>query len=827
MIRKPFRTLAALAAAIAFSGLIVTTSAAQGGSRGVKDPFSAPNATVHYAPDRMYDLKNIDVVVNVDYPNRTVTGKTTSTLTPLQDGLTMLKFNAGGSTKIEGVELNGHFAQYKRVDDGIEVTCPPAKLGETMDVTIHYHLKKSELKPGDGGGFHWLDESKGEPSKKGFWTNGETDENRDWAPTWDYPNDFATSQTTCTVPADWDVVGNGVKLSDKVSDDKKTRTVVWKMDIPHATYLFSLMAGPLDIKKDKWRGVDLWYVVPRGKGNLIDYTFEDTKDMLSFYSDTLGYKYPWPKYAQDCTYEFGGGQENVSATTLGQDFLTDKRAGIHSMDSLNSHEMGHQWFGDTVTCKDWGQIWLNESFATFMQMMYFEHSRGIYAYQNEIEQNSQGYIDESHRYRRPMATNFYQEPGVMFDQHTYPKGGVLLHSLRRMLGDKPFFAGLHRYLENHQHSPVETGMLCEDMTEASGINCHPWFDQWILKPGHPIFDWSWTYDDAKKEVVVHVKQTQDLTGGVPIYDIAAKVALVHGGVERKDIHLNAADQEFRIASASKPDAVVFDPDHDFMREIPKQPWAREELIAVAKYAPCCTDKVDAMRKLLTDKPSDAEVHAAVEILKSDQGPFPAIAGYKSLMELKREDLRSFFESELSHECYGRKTDATQALGLLSSEPAENQRLRALIDDKQPYAVVAEAIRALGKLDYAGSRSLIEAQAKTSMNSNIRAAALGAMVDTNAPNVAELIFAAAAEDNPSEVRIAGFRALSTFKGSDPRIVEVLRSGLKNRNFQLLAAVLQVIGERKVKELIPDIEQLKKDIPQGAGFFQETIDAINKA
>lgn len=826
MNRKPFRSLTPLAAAIAFSSLLVASGYAQGGSRGAKNPFSAPDASIHYAPDRQYDLKNIDVVVDVDYPNRTVTGKTTSTLTPLQDGLTMLKFHVGASTKIEGVELNGHLAQYKRVDDGIEVTTLPTKLGETAEVTIHYHLKKSELKPGSGGGFHWLEEDKNEPSKRGFWTNGETDENRDWAPVWDYPNDFATSQTTCTVPADWDVVGNGVKLSDKVSDDKKTRTVVWKMNIPHATYLFSLVAGPFDIKKDKWRGVDLWYVVPRGKGNLIDYTFEDTKDMLSFYSDTLGYKYPWPKYAQDCTYEFGGGQENVSATTLGQDFLTDKREGIHDMDSLNSHELGHQWFGDTVTCKDWGQIWLNESFATFMQMIYFEHSRGTYAYQREIEQNSQGYIEESRRYRRPLATNFYANAGVMFDQHTYPKGGVLLHSLRRMLGDKPFYAGLHRYLENHQHSPVETAMLCEDMTEASGVNCHPWFDQWILKPGHPVFDWSWSYDDAKKEVVVKVKQTQDLTGGVPIYDIAAKVGLIHGVLERMDVHLNAADQEIRIASAAKPDSVVFDPDHDFMREIPKQPWAGPELASVLKFAPNSIDKVAAMQKLLTSKPSDDDVQAVVDFLKSDQGQFPAIESTRALGDLKLEKLRSFFEAELSHESYFRRTDAAHALGQLASDPAENQRFRGLVDDKQPYSVVEEAIRSLGKLDYAGSKDLIETQAKTAKKFRIRGAALLAMADNNAPGAADLIFAAAADGNPDDVRIAGLQALTKLKGDDPRIEPLVRSALNIHNFQLLQVAMSVATGRKMKGVIPDLEKMKKDFPQGAGFFQQAIDEINK-
>ncbi len=825
MNHKSVRTWVALAASVGLLALLVATSPAQGQSRGVKNPFSPPDASIHYAPDRQYDLQNIDVDLTIDYPNRAFSGQTVNTLRALRDGTTSLKFHAG-DMKIDGVELDGAPAQYKRVDDGVEVATAPTKVGQKLEVTIRYHVKRSETKSPLQSGFHWLDEQKSEPSKMGFFTFGEPENNRDWAPTWDYPNDFATSKTTCTVPSDWDVVGNGVKQSDKLSEDRKTRTVVWKLDIPHATYLFSLAAGPFDIKKDKWRGVDLMYVVPRGKGGLIDYTFENTKDMLSFFSDTFGYKYPWPKYAQDCVFEFPGGQENVSATTLGQDFLTDKRAGYHNMDSLNSHELAHQWFGDTVTCKDWGQVWLNESFATFMEMAYIEHSRGLYAYQRELEANSQGYFEESHRYQRPLATNFYQNPNVMFDQHTYPKGSVLIHNLRRILGDKPFYAGIKRYLNVHQHTPVETSQLRDEMTDATGINCEPWFNQWILKPGHPVIDYSWNWDEAKKEVVVHVKQTQDVANGVPVYDVAARLGLLRGGIERRGIHLNAADQEFRLSAEAKPDAVVFDPDHDFLREIPKQPWAHSELTSIVRFAPNCIDRATAMDTLLKGNPTDSDVQVVVEALKADTGPFPAFDDDHSLVKLKREDLRGFFEGELKHEAFERRTAAVEALAALSKNPTELQRLKGLVNDVEPYSVVAAVINGLADQDFASSADVIERQARTATNSTIRAAAISAMAKAGAPGALDLVFAAVSDTNPDDVRTAGFRAMASLKGDDPRTVPALRAGLTSHNFRLLQVVLQTCIQRKVKEVIPDLEQLKKAIPFAAGFFEDAITQINK-
>ncbi|HWD38547.1 MAG TPA: M1 family metallopeptidase [Fimbriimonas sp.] len=536
---RPFPCLA-----FSVACLLPTLASAQGGSFGVRNPFSAPDAFVHYAPDRMYDLQNLILDLNVDYPNRLLKGIATNSIEAIRDGVTQLRFHAGADTKIESVELNGRSATYKRDDEGILVDCPPTKRGEKWTVVIHYHFKKSEVTHGRGG-WHWHEPVKNDPSHVGFWTNGETDDTRDWAVTWDYPNDFTTTETRTTVPLDWQVIGNGTQISDSANNDGRTHTVVWRMTQPHATYLTSVLGGPLDIHKDNWRGVPLYYVAPKGMGGKLDYSFGHTKDMLSFYSDSLGVKYPWPKYAQDCTYDFGGGQENVSATTLGI-FLTDPRQGYYQMDSLTSHELGHQWFGDYVTCKDWGQIWLNESFATLMEMSYTLHSRGVNESQREVESNSQGYIQESRRYKRPLATNFYQSPGVMFDQHTYPKGGVLLFSLRKMLGDKPFFAGLHNYLTLHHNSPVESNDLCEAMTDATGINLHPWFDQWIFKPGHPVIDWTWSWNDASKKLSVHIKQTQDTSKGTPIYDIPASVGLLgkDGKVERLPIHLNASDQTF-------------------------------------------------------------------------------------------------------------------------------------------------------------------------------------------------------------------------------------------------------------------------------------------
>lgn len=687
-----------------------------------QSPFAPPRASLHYAPDRTCDLLNLAVDVDVDYPSKTIVCRAVNTMAALRDGLDAVPLMAGTALDIKTVQVDGKSVTFDR--DGRTLTVHTGKLakGQVVRIAIDYKLVDSKASPFGGiGGWHWIRAQAGDPSRVGFWTQGESESTSNWAPTWDYPNDLATSETRCTVQADWDVIGNGVLVSTKASADGKKKTYDWKSTIPHATYLLTLCGGPFDIKKDKWEGVDLWYVVPRGQGKYIDDSFGDTKDMLSFYSKVLGYKYPWPKYAQDAMWDFGGGMENASATTLGAGSLTEARAGFREMASLNSHELAHQWFGDTVTCKDWGDAWLNESFATFMQSLYFEHSRGINAYQQEIAGNIAGYLNEARRYQRPLSTKMYPNADAMFDSHTYPKGGVILHTLRRMLGDKPFFAGLNLYLRTWQHTPVESAQLRRCMTEATGINCEPFWAQWIDKPGHPVLDYTWTYASGK--LALTVKQTQDTSQGTPIYDIAAKVGVIAGGrVQRYPVHLSKVEETFSIP-CPKPDAVIFDPDLDFLREIPTLHWSEAELPAILRFAPDAVDREEAMRRLLRGEPSEATIDLVATAVAEDGDRFPVFRNVRALGNLKRERLRAMWMTQLAHPDFDREAQAIQALGQLSTTPQVVAKLRSLVNDTAPIPVVIEAVRVLAKWDLAGNRDVIQRATKIpSRNDVIKRAA---------------------------------------------------------------------------------------------------------
>ncbi len=755
--------------ALACPAVFLLSNSASAQFAGAND-FTAPNASIHYAPDRDYHLSHVDVTVNVDWPDRVFTGEVVDTVAPLRDGLDHVTLDAGANLTISSVKIDGAPMPFKHDGKKLIISSGMIPRGKAVKVDIAYSSKNAlgrGFGQGGEGGWHWIQARPGDPTRIGFWTQGETGSNSNWVPLWDYPNDFTTSETHTTVPADWNVIGNGVLVSNTVNPDGKTRTFDWKLDIPHATYLLTLCGGPFDIAHDEWRGVPLWYVVPRGEGDLIKDSFGHTEDMLSFYSDSIGYKYPWPKYAQDAMYDFGGGMENASATTLGENSLTDAKAGYYGMDSLNSHEMGHQWFGDTVTCKDWGQIWLNESFATYMQIMYFGHSRGPNGYAREIEAAEQSYFQEAQRYHRPVVTNFYSNPDVMFDQHTYPKGGVILHTLHMMLGDQPFFAGLKLYLTRHQHTPVETNDLCEAMTDASGINCHPFFDQWLFKPGHPVIDTTWKWDDGAKQVVLHVSQKQDTSDGTPIYSVKTAVGFFDGShYETAPVMLTDKEQDFTFSRSSRPDAVLFDPEHNFLRETPQTHWDRSELMSIVKFAPNCIDRNQAFRQLLRNNPTDDEISQLVDVLKADNTRFPAIETYFLLVNLKKPSLKPFFESELKHANFTRRVQGIEGLAALGSDPAERATLISFLNDSSPYGVVDASVDALQAWDAKGNLpEIVKASQIPSLRNVVRTHALGILSGSSEPGAHDAIVADALNGSGWR-RTTALTALGDFESKEP-------------------------------------------------------------
>ncbi len=797
------------------------------------NPFAPPQAKITYAPDRDYDLRHVAVRLTVDAAKQAFSGEVTDTLAPLGDGLKVARLHCGEGLRVSRCEVDGKETTFTREGNILKVALPaPAPAGQPINVRVVYDSGEQAQGGGfgAGGGWHWIRAAEGDPGRVGFWTQGEEMNNHRWAPLWDYPNDFATSETIVTVPEDWYVVGNGELAGIKADKAARTRTFHWRMRQPHATYLLSLVGGPLDIKWSSWQGVKLLYAVPKGKGDMIEGSFGDTPDMLSFFSKITGVKYPWPKYAQNAMYDYGGGMENVSATTLPGDGLTNGRDGFRAMASLNAHELAHQWFGDLVTCRDWGQIWLNESFATFFEALYMEHSRGKSAYDRSIEGDMQSYFGESRSYVRPLATKLYSNPSSLFDRHAYPKGGVILHTLRRFLGDKAFFAGIKLYLERWRHNPVGTAEFEKAMTDASGVEVERFMDQWVLKPGHPVLDYTWAWDEAAKQVAVTVRQTQDTKPGTPIYTLPTRVGIiVDGKIHRESATIEGAECVLKVGSPRKPDAVLLDPDHDFLREIPNLRWSAEELPHIVRCAPNAVDRATAADRMLAGEPSDEAVRTVVEAVRADRERFPAFDNVRRLADLNRADLRPFWREQLGHADAQRKAAAVRALASLPKDPGDAPLVARLVDEKEADPVIEAALDALAAWDAgAYAEAFARAAAMKPVRASVRVKAAAALAESGATTGLATLVGCAQPAQPRDLRIAALAALAKVKGDHPGIEAALKAAMQQGDAVVALRAVQAATAHQVKALLPEIKALEAKPPKASGLWNEFLsDAVKEA
>jgi aminopeptidase N len=688
------------------------------------NPAAPPKANLQASPDREFDLLHIALDVTLDDEHRALLGAVVNVLTPLRDKLDTIGLQCGQNLIVTSCAIDGKESAFRHEGELLSIVASPTLVrGKAVSVRVRYNGRDER------SGFHWIRPTAAEPHREGFWTVGVPARNHRWIPTWDYPNDFATSEMSITAPLDWDIISNGVLESNTINAESNTHTVHWKMDEPHATYLNSIVGGPFDIKTSTWHGVELMYVVPKGKGNLIDDSFGDTPDMLDYFSTLLKINYPWKKYAQCAMYDYSSGIENVSATTLDEEELTESREGFRNMAELNSHELAHQWFGDLVTCKDWGHLWLNEGFATFFRHLYTEHSRGKDTYDHSIGDTARKYFTEAQKFKRPLAADRYETPASQFDQHTYSKGALVLHMLRRTLGDEAFFNGLHHYLAKYQYKPVVSRDLLDALSEGTKTDLTSFFDQWVFKPGHPVLDYSWEWDRPKHEVVLKLRQVQNLSDGTPVFDLNATVGMITGGqVSRFKVKVDRVNQQFRIAQSVRPSAVLFDPDHDLLREIPDLHWSVEELPAILRHAPNAEDREEAMHRLLAGSPSETAVQMVADAVFADQGAFPAFRTIDRLGELQREKLRSLFRAQLSHPNSDRRAQAIAALSRLPKDPTDAKTLRKLVDVHQPYLVIRATLSTLAKWDARGNRDIFEAALRDyPQKEQIRVRALGALM----------------------------------------------------------------------------------------------------
>ena len=645
---------------------------------------------VQIEPSHDFDVQHYRVTLAFDLEAKTFQGENHITLTTLRDGWNQCQLHALELEVNSVVDSNGRALVFHQNDGLLDVTfAHEYSFGDKVEFTVAYQGSDPPL------GLYFDEESPDHPlmvSTDSFPNNA-----RRWIPCYDYPHDKVTQELIVTAPIGNKILSNGRLVS--TSDDSKAGTTTWHwlQEKPHATYLFMLAIGPFAVIKDSYGEIPVSsWVYPDAAENA-KWIFAKTPAMLAFYSELFDFPYPWAKYDQVTTPHVGGGAEATSATVLGQDVIHDHRAEQDfTWEWIIAHEIAHHWWGDLITVREWSHTWLHESFATYSDYLYTNHERGPEEGAWDLKGKKERYLQEAqNRYMRPIVFDRYEQPGDNFDSHTYPKGAAALHMLRFVLGDDAFFAALSQFLKEHAYQPVDTHDFMNTVKDATGQNLDWFFEQFIFKPGHLVFEVGTTWDVDKKVLHLQINQVQDTSTGVPIYRVPVEIGLVTSEGKRVEkVWLDQAEHSFQFQLHERPLLVRFDEGNQLLKQ-----WSFPKEQIELLYQAQNDDVIGrewAMRELAR-YPNDAAVLAFL-IERSRNDSFWAIrkAAIEVLQFRNSGNQNELYISLLTDSNSKVRVAALRALAS-SADPSHLALFRERFDQDDSYLAQAEALRAIGKL----------------------------------------------------------------------------------------------------------------------------------
>ena len=501
----------------------------------------------------------IDYVFKIELSDTTdeIIGEATIDVRFLADGIGSLRLDLVNATKdldgkgmtVSRVMRDGKPVEYRHENDAVSIKLPAAvKADQRVQFTITYKgipatgLKIANNKYGD----------------RTFFSDNWPDKGRNWLPTVDHPSDKAMCEFVVTAPSHYQVVSNGLKVEETDLPGNK-RLTHWKQSVPIASWLYVLGVARFAVQyvdDFEGRSIQTWvYYQDRDKGF---YDFDIvTKQALAFYSHAVG-PFSYEKLANIQSNSVSGGMEAASAILYSENSVVGDRN--VRWRNVVIHEIAHQWFGNSVTEKDWDEIWLSEGFATYFTLLFIEHQYG-----------RDEFLDGLRSSKRSVDAFYVKNPGYrlvhdnlkdMKDVTTsqiYQKGSWTLHMLRGVVGTENFWKGVKLYYNKYRDSHATVANFRRVMEEVSGKDLGVFFDQWLIKPGTLKYSGNWRFDPNKRQVTIKLDQIQ--TDG-SIFKMPIEIAVYYPGQVRPQIQTVQADSKsnvFSINVAGEPDKVVLDP----------------------------------------------------------------------------------------------------------------------------------------------------------------------------------------------------------------------------------------------------------------------------
>jgi aminopeptidase N len=320
----------------------------------------------------------------------------------------------------------------------------------------------------------------------------------------DQPDLKAPFTLTVTAPYDWEVVSNGRAVA-REDGPGGAQVVSFATTPPLSPYMTALVAGPYHKVTDTHDGIDLGVYC---RASLAEHLDADeillvTKQGFDWYHRAFDYRYPFDKYDQLFVPEFNAGaMENAACVTFLEDYVFRSKVTDYSYERRAEtilHEMAHMWFGDLVTMRWWDDLWLNESFATFVSVLcQAQATRWTSAWTTFANiEKTWAYRQDQLSSTHPIAADIpdVQAVEVNFDGITYAKGASVLKQLAAYVGTEAFLRAMRVYFRRHEYGNTTLADLLRALAEESGRNLSHWSAQWLETAGINTLRADFTLDE--------------------------------------------------------------------------------------------------------------------------------------------------------------------------------------------------------------------------------------------------------------------------------------------------------------------------------------------
>jgi aminopeptidase N len=473
--------------------------------------------------------------------------------------LATLRLDLIDSMTVRSVEVDGRRVTATHSANVLDVPLASAK-GDTVRVRVVY----------DGPVHDGLVVRK---DAKGRWTwfgDNWPDRTRQWLPTVDHPSDKATVSWTVRAPTGRTVVANGVLLGAKVLGAGRTETR-WRESRPIPPSLMVIAAGPLvrvDIHSPDCHQGDrgqcvpqMVYVLPENE-SFMPGAFQSAGPIVNLFEELIG-PFPYEKLAHLQSNTRFGGMENASAI-----FYDGRRFPSQIKDDIIAHETAHQWFGDAVTEREWGHLWLSEGFADYLSALWMQRAHGDTAFQRVMAGSRAKILADRDVASRPVIDTAQTNYLALLNANSYDKGAWVLYMLHRELGDSAFFRGLRSYYAKYRDSTALSDDLRRELEQASGRSLRQFFDQWLRRPGFAEPAIGWAFDASTGSVSLFVQQ--ESARGPYAFPLTVVVTDADNVEHRLSVDVPAEARATLPLGGRydrKPKSVSFDPDRVLLARI--------------------------------------------------------------------------------------------------------------------------------------------------------------------------------------------------------------------------------------------------------------------